>query len=102
MLDFRRMNDRVRFAIFPVRASACRTGKIGLDFFVNRAVKISGAHIGIEHGLVLCEFFCAGRVLGQGWPHRARRALGNRVRDRRPRRRLITAAKGDCGKKKGR
>ena len=99
MLDFRRMNDRARFPVFSICASTCRTAEISLNFFVNRPVEISRTNIGIQHGLIVIEFFRAGRGLGQARPDRPDRALGNGWRYGRGRRRLIAAAKSKCGNK---
>ena len=98
MLDFRRMHDRARFAILSIRAGVCRTAHIDLDFIIDGAVEISRADVGIKQGLVVIEFFRAGSVLGQAWPGRPNRGLGNRCRYGPHSRSLIASAKTKCGK----
>src|ERR1700757_2808625 len=95
VLDFRGTNDCVRFAVLPICASVRCLGETGLDLIVDGTVEISSAHIGIEHGLVLREFFCAGRVLRQARPCRPGRSPGNRNRDGSGGPGMIAAAKSN-------
>ena len=97
MLDFRRMNDRACFPVLSICASVCRAAEISLNFLVNRPVEISRTDIGMEHGLIVVEFFRAGRAFGQARPDRPARALGNGWRYGRGCHGSIAAAKSKSG-----
>ena len=100
MLDFGRVHDRARFAILSIRAGVCRAAHIDLDFVIDGAVEISRADVGVKQGLIVIEFFRAGRILGQAWPGRPGRGLGNRRGYGHHSRRLSAATKTKCGKEK--